>query len=216
MERFDRNNHHDTHPRDDDESHGHASNVHISHQTHYHTHYHFSVNGNVSQPDQGGRTVTAAGNALINKPVFRVYCKANPFFYLTIRGGNLVMAESDPNNEYQYWYKIDDYNSLKDKDGSPAFSLVNKGSGEAIKHSIGAYHPVLLVPYSPCSFDESILWTEGPHSFDGYRSVRMFNNTHLHMDVFGGGAVHDGSHIILWNWANGDNQKWMIFPVKRL
>jgi len=31
---------------------------------------------------------------------------------------------------------------VKDKDGYPSFALVNKVTGEAIKHSIGATHPV--------------------------------------------------------------------------
>ncbi|KAL2327154.1 hypothetical protein Fmac_020581 [Flemingia macrophylla] len=32
--------------------------------------------------------------------------------------------------------------TVNDEEGCPAFSLINKGTGEALKHSIGATHPV--------------------------------------------------------------------------
>jgi hypothetical protein len=31
---------------------------------------------------------------------------------------------------------------VKDEEGMPAFALVNKGTGLAVKHSIGQSHPV--------------------------------------------------------------------------
>ncbi|KAK7251657.1 hypothetical protein RIF29_35037 [Crotalaria pallida] len=179
----------------DDESH--ASAVHFSNHTHSHIHYHYSV------------TVTAASAALINKPTFRVYTKANPGFCLTIRDGNLVVAKSDPNNKDQYWYRVDDYNSLvKDKDGSPAFSLVNKVTGLAIKHSTGVNHPVRLVPYRPLSLDQSILWTESMRCFDGFKAFRLVNNTNINLDIFGHGKVEDGTAIIMSRWKDCDRQKW--------
>lgn len=43
----------------------------------------------------------------------------------------------------QHWFKDEKYSTrVKDQEGFPAFSLVNKATGEAIKHSIGATHPV--------------------------------------------------------------------------
>jgi hypothetical protein len=32
--------------------------------------------------------------------------------------------------------------NIKDEEGYPAFALVNKATGEAIKHSLGQSHPV--------------------------------------------------------------------------
>jgi hypothetical protein len=37
---------------------------------------------------------------------------------------------------------------VKDKEGHPAFALVNKVTGEAIKHSIAATHPVRYISFS--------------------------------------------------------------------
>ena len=34
--------------------------------------------------------------------------------------------------------------SIKDEEGYPAFALVNKVTGEAIKHSLGQGHPVRM------------------------------------------------------------------------
>lgn len=62
----------------------------------------------------------------------------------------------------------------------------------------------------------SVLWSEGNDLGDGYRSFRTVTNIHLHLDACKGvkeyGGVHDGTEIILWEWNDGDNQKWIIFP----
>lgn len=39
---------------------------------------------------------------------------------------------------------------VKDEQGFPCFALVNKATGQAMKHSVGASHPVCLSTYS-CS-----------------------------------------------------------------
>lgn len=44
----------------------------------------------------------------------------------------------------QHWIKDMKYsNQIKDEEGYPAFALVNKVTGEAIKHSLGESHPVI-------------------------------------------------------------------------
>ncbi|KHF97339.1 Adenosylhomocysteinase [Gossypium arboreum] len=78
------------------------------------------------------------------KPTVKIYCKADPNFHLTIRDGKVVLAPSDPSDEFQHWYKDEKFStSVKDEVGFPSFSLVNKATGQAIKHSIGASHPAL-------------------------------------------------------------------------
>jgi len=43
---------------------------------------------------------------------------------------------------WQHWYKDEKYSTkVKDSDGYPSFSLVNKATGQAVKHSV-AGHPV--------------------------------------------------------------------------
>lgn len=48
----------------------------------------------------------------------------------------------------QHWYKDEKYStSVKDEERFPSFALVNKATGQALKHSIGATHPVrFLLP----------------------------------------------------------------------
>lgn len=155
--------------------------------------------------------------ALSGKPTYRVVTKANPDYALTVRHGQVILAPFNPNNEHQLWYKDEKYSTrVKDAERCPAFSLVNKATGEAIKHSIGESHPVRLIPYKPDYLDESILWTESKDLGDSYRSVRMVNNIHLNMDAYHGdknsGGVHDGTTIVLWQWNKGDNQRWKIIP----
>ncbi|KAI5566862.1 hypothetical protein BDE02_13G049700 [Populus trichocarpa] len=163
----------------------------------------------------------ASGLDLYNKPSFKVYSKAQPEFHLTIRGGKVILAPSNPSDEFQNWYKDEKYSTrVKDSEGCPAFALVNKATGQAMKHSIGEAHPVQLIPYNPDVLDESILWTESKDLGDGFRAVRMVNNTHLNVDAFHGdkksGGVHDGTSIVLWKWNKGDNQRWKIIPTRNM
>ncbi|XP_047171905.1 ricin B-like lectin R40G3 [Vigna umbellata] len=189
---------------------------HVAHESHHHT-PHFSSHNSPSSTT----TVTHVGHqtntGLRSKPTVRVVTKAAPDFSLTIRHGQVILAPSDPSNEYQHWYKDEKYSTrVKDAEGCPAFSLVNKATGEALKHSIGSSHPVRLIAYNPDYLDESILWTESRDLGDGHRAIRMVNNIHLNVDAFHGdkksGGVHDGTTIVLWDWNKGDNQQWKILP----
>jgi len=154
---------------------------------------------------------------LYNKPTYKIFSKAEPNFSLTNRDGHVILTPSDPSDEFQHWYKDEKYSTrVKDEEGFPCFALVNKATGQAIKHSIGASHPVQLIPYNADALDESILWTQGKDLGDGFRTVRMVNNIRLNVDAFHGdkksGGVHDGTTIVLWEWNKGDNQRWKIIP----
>ncbi|CAH9112516.1 unnamed protein product [Cuscuta epithymum] len=152
-----------------------------------------------------------------NRPTVRVFCKAGTNHSLSIRNGKVILAPTDLSDEYQHWIKDEKLSTkVKDEEGLPSFALVNKVTGEAIKHSIGATQPVQLTPYNPSHLDESILWTESKDTGDGYKAIRMVNNIRLNMDAFHGdedhGGVHDGTTIVLWEWTKGKNQKWKIIP----
>ena len=79
---------------------------------------------------------------------------------------------------------------------------------------------VKLVPYNPEEEDASVLWTESRDVGKGFRCTRMVNNIYLNFDAFHGdkahGGVRDGTTIVLWEWAKGDNQSWKIVPCCKL
>ncbi|KAJ8762765.1 hypothetical protein K2173_017580 [Erythroxylum novogranatense] len=190
-----------------------AGVIHVSHEQHETLHsFHPHL------PSFGHHQYSSeSGTDLSNKPTVRIYSKAEPNFGLTIRDGKVILAPSDPSDDFQKWYKDEKYSTrVKDEEGCPCFSLVNKVTGEAIKHSIGDTHPVQLVRYNPDYLDESVLWTESKDLSDGYRAIRMVNNIHLNVDAFHGdkhsGGVHEGTIIVLWKWNKGDNQRWKIAP----
>ncbi|KAI4386662.1 hypothetical protein MLD38_004577 [Melastoma candidum] len=125
-----------------------------------------------TQPQSGAGTVVPS--ELANKATFKVYCKADPDFALTIRDEKVVLARANPNDPYQHWYKDEKYSTrVKDEEGFPCFALVNKATGLAMKHSYGASHPVQLIPYSSDRLDESIQWTMSKDLGGGYRTIRM-------------------------------------------
>ncbi|XP_020107882.1 ricin B-like lectin R40C1 [Ananas comosus] len=102
---------------------------------------------------------------------------------------------------------------VKDEDGKPAFALVNKATGEALKHSFGFGHYVRLIPYNPGYLDESVLWTESDDLGGGFHTIRMVNNTGLLFDSLNSsGGVSEGNPLGLWKWNEGDNQRWKIVP----
>ncbi|KAG0479116.1 hypothetical protein HPP92_013835, partial [Vanilla planifolia] len=157
------------------------------------------------------------GGALNRQPTVRIFTKAEEDFSLSIRDGKVILARKDPQDMYQHWIKDLKYSTkIKDEEGFPAFALVNKASGEALKHSFGPTKPVRLVPYNPNFPDESVLWSESNDLGDGFRCIRMVNNIRLNFDAFHGdedhGGVHDGTILVLWEWLKGKNQRWKIVP----
>ncbi|PWA57123.1 Ricin B lectin domain-containing protein [Artemisia annua] len=114
-----------------------------------------------------------------------------------------------------HWVKDDKFGkNIKDEEGYTSFALVNKATGQALKHSIGVTYPVQLVDYNPGKLDKTVLWTMGRNLGDGYRAIRAVDNIHLNLDAYEGipklGGVHDGTHIVLWDWFGNDKQKWTI------
>ncbi|XP_058202136.1 ricin B-like lectin EULS3 isoform X2 [Rhododendron vialii] len=151
------------------------------------------------------------------KPTVRVFTKAEANYSLTVRDGKVILAPSNPSDPFQHWIKDEKYSTkVKDEEGFPSFALVNKATGQAMKHSIGATHPVQLIPYNPDVLDESVLWTESKDLGDSYRTVRMVNNIRLNVDALNGdknhGGVREGTTVVLWEWKKGDNQRWKIIP----
>ncbi|KAG6403176.1 hypothetical protein SASPL_135393 [Salvia splendens] len=143
-----------------------------------------------------------------------MYCKADSTYSLSISHGKVILVRSNPSDPLQHWIKDDKYShTVRDKDGLPSFALINKATGQALKHSIGPNHPVQLVEYNPNTLDQSILWAEKELG-DGYRAVRMVNNIRLNFDALHGerhhGGVHDGTTVVLGEWKNGENQHWRI------
>ena len=48
----------------------------------------------------------------------------------------------------QHWYKDEKYGTrVKDEEGFPCFALVNKATGQAMKHSVGDTHPVRILVF---------------------------------------------------------------------
>ncbi|PWA57124.1 Ricin B lectin domain-containing protein [Artemisia annua] len=147
--------------------------------------------------------------------VVRVYTKAKVDYSLTIRDRKVILAPSNPSDPLQQWIKDEKFGKhIKDDEGFSSFALVNKATGQAIKHSIGVTYPVQLTDYNPGKVDKTLLWTMGRRLDDGYRAIRAVDNIHLNLDGFEGipklGGVRDGTRIVLWDWVEGDNQKWTI------
>ncbi|PIA48723.1 hypothetical protein AQUCO_01400942v1 [Aquilegia coerulea] len=82
---------------------------------------------------------------LLHKPTVRVYSKADTGYSLSIRDAQVVLAPSNPRDDFQHWIKDQKFSTkVKDEEGFPCFALVNKATGQALKHSIGATQPVIL------------------------------------------------------------------------
>ncbi|OAY76193.1 hypothetical protein ACMD2_04536 [Ananas comosus] len=181
---------------------------------HHHHHHGGSGGGGYVTPGYAPPGARYDGG-LPPQPTVRIFCKANENYSLAVRDGHVVLATANPNDDYQHWIKdMRHSTSVKDEEGYPAFALINKVTGQALKHSLGQSHPVRAVPYNPQVLDESVLWTESRDVGHGFRCIRMVNNIYLNFDAFHGdkdhGGVHDGTSLVLWKWCEGDNQRWKI------
>ncbi|CAH9080127.1 unnamed protein product [Cuscuta epithymum] len=183
----------------------HHHHHHFSHQDHHHYHHHESPRRETHPPP---------------KQTYRVYCKADPCFALAVRDGTVILTPHDPTDPRQHWVKHDSVSALvKDEEGLPSFLLVSKATGQAIQHAVGGRQAVRLAPYGGDGgvLDGSLLWTAGPINGDEeYKDIRMQNNIRLKMDAFKGipefGGVSDWTVVGLWEWNEGDNQRWAIVP----
>ncbi|KAK4769871.1 hypothetical protein SAY87_030420 [Trapa incisa] len=132
----------------------------------------------------------------------KVICKADSKYALAIRDGKVILASCDPKDPTRQWDKY----TVKDEDGFPCFSLVNKATFQAIKHYDVFYCP------KPNRLDRSILWKEREHLGDGYRAVVSATDPDFYMDALNGdrkqGGVHDGTPIVVLPCNDGDDQGW--------
>ncbi|CAL4950887.1 unnamed protein product [Urochloa decumbens] len=166
-----------------------------------------------TRPHHGG-----GGAPPARQQTYRIYCKAGEDQYsLASRDGKVCLVRSDREDDSQHWIKDMKFSTrVKDEEGYPAIVLVNKATGEALKHSLGKSHPVRLTRYDPDTLDESVLWTESRDVGNGFRCIRMVNNIYLNFDALHGdkdhGGVRDGTTLVLWEWCEGDNQRWKIVP----
>ncbi|KAG8079289.1 hypothetical protein GUJ93_ZPchr0007g3856 [Zizania palustris] len=173
------------------------------------------------------------GHGQHEQSTFKIFCRADEGYCLTVRHDAVVLAPANPRQGRIYIDRVSDLIKLlsmaqhwckdmrfstkvKDEENHPAFALVNRATGLAIKHSLGQSHPVKLVPYNAEYEDESVLWTESNDVGKDFRCIRMVNNIHLNFDAFHGdkdhGGVHDGTTVVLWEWCKGHNQSWKILP----
>ncbi|TKW33780.1 hypothetical protein SEVIR_2G261900v4 [Setaria viridis] len=148
------------------------------------------------------------------QPTFKVFCKAYEGRCLAVRDGALALLPADPADEQQHWFKDTRFSlGVKDKEGKPVFSLVNKATGLAVQHSLGPYRPVRLVKFNPEDFDESVLWTESGHLGRDFGCIRMMHDVCFRLDAFtidDEGEYHDGTTLVLSDLAGGDTRSWKI------
>jgi hypothetical protein len=80
----------------------------------------------------------ATCGGLYTMPTCRIYNKAGEGFSLAVRDGAVCLVPSNPADKYQHWIKDTRCgNRIKDEEGYPAFALINRFSGEAIKFFSG-------------------------------------------------------------------------------
>lgn len=148
----------------------------------------------------------------------RIYCEANPEYFLTARGHLAVLALGNPHDRHQQWIKVDSWGlKVKDDDGFPAFALVNKATKQALRHGDKEWDQIYLADYNHNKLDESFLWTLSADVGNGFQCLRPVNNIHLNMDAKAAdgevGGIHDGNELILFSWKKQSNQKWKLEPL---
>ncbi|XP_059070823.1 ricin B-like lectin R40C1 [Cryptomeria japonica] len=151
-------------------------------------------------------------------PTVRIYCEANPDFFMAAQGQLPVLALGTAYDPHQQWIKVDSWGlRVKDDVGFPAFALVNKATKQALKHGNKEWDQIYLADYNPNKLDESVLWTQSEDVGHGYQTLRPANNIQLNMDAKGAngetGGIHHGNELILFSWKKQSNQKWKLQPL---
>ncbi|KAF3340652.1 hypothetical protein FCM35_KLT09496 [Carex littledalei] len=152
---------------------------------------------------------------LPRQPTVRIYCQANDELSVTARNGTVVLAPANPNDHYQHWIKDMSYgDKVKDASGLPAFALVNRVTGEAIKNPAGENQEISLVTYNKNRLDDSVKWTEMWST--GFRAIRIADTTSLTLTAIASAdddKFSDGTKIVVKKWVGNPLQRWMIVPI---
>ncbi|GLJ52787.1 hypothetical protein SUGI_1124380 [Cryptomeria japonica] len=129
-------------------------------------------------------------------PSVRVYCEANPNFFMAARGHLATLALGIPHDPHQQWIKVDSWGlKVKDEVGFPAFALVNKATKQALKHGNQEWDQIYLADYNPNKLDESVLWTQSEDVEHGYQCLRPVNNIRLNMDAKGANEMEAAASL---------------------
>ncbi|CAM6114665.1 unnamed protein product [Calypogeia fissa] len=150
-------------------------------------------------------------------PLVTVVSEANKNYRLTSRPDGVVLAYKNQLDPKQYWYKVDYGEKFVDEEGSRAFILVNKATGQALSHGHESGAAVTQEPYNTKAIDNSVLWSEGKDLGKGLHAIRTVTNIHLNLDADHGdkkhGGIQEGNRLVVHEWNKQDNQKWLITPV---
>ncbi|KAG0487870.1 hypothetical protein HPP92_006681 [Vanilla planifolia] len=222
MSFYNNNNHNDGHHHHHGQNHHHHDGHH-HHHGHDYGHQYDPYNREGSQPYPPAPAAPqpyccapapqppCCGLAAPQSPM-RIFTRAEEDYSLTIRDGAVVLAPANRYDDFQAHQAL----SFPPTFFSPSPELRLPLTNELVAALVQGFPLVRLVPFNPDYLDESILWTESHDTGEGFRCIRMVNNIRLNFDAFHGdkdhGGVHDGTTVVLWQWAKGKNQRWKILP----
>lgn len=150
-------------------------------------------------------------------PLVTVVSEANKNYRLTSRTDGVVLAYKNQQDPKQYWTKIDYGEKFVDEEGSRAFILVNKATGQALSHGTEIGAAVTQEPYIQNAIDNSVLWSTGKDLGKHFTTIRVVTNIHLNLDADHGdkkhGGIQEGNRLVVHSWNKQENQKWLITPV---
>lgn len=154
----------------------------------------------------------------IERPIVRVYLQARPELFLTVQNNTVILAHGNLSNNLQEWIKENHWGAtVKDETRYPAFSLLNVGTQQALKHGNAQWDRVDLLPNMENERADEVLWTLSPDVGQGFQCIRPARNVHLNLDAKHGdeahGGVKDGNELILFSFNNQPNQKWKMMLI---
>ncbi|KAG8048715.1 hypothetical protein GUJ93_ZPchr0009g1053 [Zizania palustris] len=132
----------------------------------------------------------------------RILCRRHQNLSLADVNGTVVLADTDRENLYQHWRKVQ--TDVQDTEGRPGFALVNEATGKKLKHSFGHGYPVrLLRTNQQLKEDPSLIWVANArYSTDdddgggggggggGFHGVCMVNNLEMGFDIHYNSPLH--------------------------
>ncbi|XP_038694406.1 ricin B-like lectin EULS3 isoform X1 [Tripterygium wilfordii] len=142
----------------------------------------------------------------------RIFNEAVPGCCLSIRHGKVILATTSSRDPTQHWYKNTQYaGQTTDTSGHHAFALVNKSTGEALRHPHGHEFnsPVELVDFVEHSINSAILWTK-QYVNGGASPIWRLNHFDKNLDVQQ--VSGNGSIVCMSNVTNALSEYWTIVP----
>lgn len=147
----------------------------------------------------------------------RLFCKEDTGLNAAVRGDKVVLIPADPSDKSQHWYQeYGNVGKLADEEGSKAFALVNRTTGQAAMwkgKDPGEGELQLALYNGDVAVEVPMLWSLGKQLDGGFRDVRALKDIRYTLNAIDGPPIK-GRAVGTYPREDLAHAIWKIVPIE--